>query len=114
MSKPFHPSDVTDLLAKRLGVSFTYRSGTGPLVTPLTGPIGTHPPIDPAQLAQLPAAWRRQAAQAARAADADRLMNLIAQIRNAQPLLAATLSDRTYNFEYDAILQALTAHGEIE
>jgi PAS domain S-box-containing protein len=113
LSKPFYPNDVADLLVKHLGVSFTYRSGTGLLVSPTVRPIGTHPPIDSAQIAQLPAAWRRQVAQAARAADADQLMALIAQIGSAQPLLAATLSDLLYNFEYDAILQALTMHGEI-
>ncbi len=113
LSKPFHPNDVAELLAKHLGVSFTYRSGTGPLLAPIASPIGTHPPIDAAQLAQLPAAWRQQVALAARAADADQLMALIAQIHSAQPHLAAALSDLTFNFEYDAILRALTAHGEI-
>jgi len=113
LSKPFHPSDVADLLAKHLGAHFTYRSGTGPLAAPPTSSIGTHPPIDPVQLVQLPATWRQQVALAARAADADQLMTLIAQIRSAQPLLATALSDLTFNFEYDAILQALTAHGEI-
>jgi CheY-like chemotaxis protein len=113
LSKPFHPNDVAELLAKHLGVSYTYRSGTGPLLTPIASPIDTHPPIDAAQLAQLPAAWRQQVALAARAADADLLMALIAQIHSAQPHLAAALSDLTYDFEYDAILRALTAHGEI-
>ena len=114
LSKPFHPNDVAELLTKHLGVRFIYRSGTGPLVPPTTRLESVRSPIDSAQLAQLPAAWRQQAALAARAADADQLMTLIAQIRSAQPFLAAALSDLTFNFEYDAILQALTAHGENE
>ena len=41
-------------------------------------------------------------------------MALAAQIRDTQPLLTAALTDLAFNFEYDAILQALAAaDGEI-
>ena len=39
LSKPFHPNDVAELLAKHLGVRFIYRSGTGPLVPPTASPM---------------------------------------------------------------------------
>ncbi len=114
LSKPFHPNDVAEVLTKYLGVRFIYRSGTGPLVPRTASPASGRFPLDLTQLAQLPAAWRRQAAQAARAADADQIMALAAQIRSTQPRLAAALADLVFNFEYDAILQALTAaDGEV-
>jgi PAS domain S-box-containing protein len=109
LSKPFHPNDVAELLTKHLGVRFIYRSGTGPLVPSTTSMESSRSPIDLVQLAQLPAAWRTQAAQAARAADADQIMALAAQVRGAQPVLAAALTDLAFNFEYDTILQALLA-----
>jgi CheY-like chemotaxis protein len=111
LSKPFHPNDVAELLTKHLGVRFIYRSGTGPLVSPMTSVEGNRSSIDLVHLAQLPIAWREQAAQAARAADADLIMALAAQVRGTQPLLAATLTDLAFNFEYDVILQALLAVG---
>jgi PAS domain S-box-containing protein len=114
LSKPFHPNDVAELLTKHLGVRFIYRSGTGPLVPSTTRLESSRSPIDLAQLAQLPAAWRERVAQAARAADADQIMALAAQVRNTQPLLTAALTDLAFNFEYDAILRALAAaDGEI-
>jgi PAS domain S-box-containing protein len=109
LSKPFHPNDVAELLTKHLGVRFIYRSGTGPLVPPTTSPESSRSPINFAHLAQLPAVWREQAAQAARAADADQIMALAAQVRGTQPLLAAALADLAFNFEYDVILQAIMA-----
>ena len=114
LSKPFHPNDVAELLTKHLGARFIYRSGTGPLVPSTTRLESSRPPIDTAQLAQLPAAWRGRVAQAARAADADQIMALAAQVRSTQPLLVAALTDLAFNFEYDAILRALAAvNGEV-
>jgi PAS domain S-box-containing protein len=109
LSKPFHPNDVAELLTKHLGVRFIYRSGTGPLVPRTTRLEGSHSPIDLVQLAQLPAVWREQVAQAARAADADQIMALAGQVRNTLPFLTAALTDLAFNFEYDVILKALAA-----
>jgi len=98
--KPFRQDEIADKLVKHLGVRFIYE-GT-------REPDETGAPQTPLDLTGLPAEWVASLRQAAIEADASKLTALADSIREQRPNLAQALKERVSNFDYAAILDALS------
>jgi two-component system sensor histidine kinase/response regulator len=71
LRKPFRPADITDLLAKHLGVRFIYqRTARRTPARPMQAAAYT---LGLQRLGEQPAAWREQLRQAATTANADQI-----------------------------------------
>jgi len=104
--KPYRFDEIYDCLARQLGVEYTYRDTAFPAPrSPATLPA-------PERLAALPAALRDELRSAAEALDCDRVNSVLEQVGAADAELAATLSRLAADFDFPAILKALTAANE--
>ena len=108
--KPFREDEIFERLTRHLGVRFIYAADA-----PATG---APRPLTPDRLAiatvtatALPAAWRAELQQATVAADLDRMLALIDQLRSTDPTLADQLAELARNFNYDQILRLVQPAG---
>jgi alkylation response protein AidB-like acyl-CoA dehydrogenase len=90
------------VLAKHLGVEFLYER------TDADKALGENEDLDSrlAALAALPEDQRRALHQAARAADAERLLEIINGLEAERPALAQALHSLVHNFRFDVIMNA--------
>lgn len=108
--KPFRQDEIFERLTRHLGVRFVYAA---------EAQAGSAPqPLTPDQLAiatvtatALPAAWRADLQQATVAADLDRMLALIDQLRASDPALADQLTELARNFNYDQVLRLVQPAG---
>ncbi len=122
LRKPFRQEEIFDVLTRHLGVQFRYAEeeahttppGTPPPTeaAPATAPTVLTametPHLSRAALAALPAAWVTELHQAAERCNISLLLNLIAQLEEHQPHLAAHLLELVERFRFDTIT-AMTA-----
>jgi two-component system sensor histidine kinase/response regulator len=100
--KPFREVEIFEVLAKHLGVEFLYER------TDADKALGENEDLDSrlAALAALPEDQRRALHQAARAADAERLLEIINGLEAERPALAQALHSLVHNFRFDVIMNA--------
>jgi PAS domain S-box-containing protein len=100
--KPFRKDEIFDMLAKHLGVCFTYGQESA---QPTTAPLAdVQDVLTPAALASLPSSWLAELRQATIKGDLDLILTLADQIRERDAALADVLADLARNFEYKKIL----------
>lgn len=92
--KPFKAAALFACLQQQLGVHYHYS---------VPAADGTSFEITPAQLASLPARWRHDLDQSARAADLKRAKAVIEQIATRDPALARALDHLVQNFQFDTL-----------
>ncbi|HND40044.1 MAG TPA: AAA family ATPase, partial [Accumulibacter sp.] len=101
LHKPVQSSAIFDCLARMLGVSYSYKestasSGTAAVVA-----------SNKASLADLPEDLRRELIDALLVLDTARIDALVARAAEADPAAGQFLRDRTVDFEYELIEEAL-------
>ncbi len=104
--KPYRFHEIYGSMAKQLGVKYIYRDSV-----PVAGealPIA----VTPAMLAALPDAERKELKDAVESLDGVRISAAIQRIGEANAELGRTLSRLAENFDYPAILSALTAETQ--
>lgn len=104
--KPFREEDIFDQLTRQLGVRFVYAD------EPASSSALSRQPDRLVAATALPAAWRADLQQATVAADLDRMLALIDQLRPGEPVLADQLTELARNFNYDQILRLVQPAGE--
>jgi len=104
--KPYRFHEIYGCMAKQLGVKYIYRDSV-----PMAGEA---PPIavTPAMLAALPGAERKELKDAVESLDGVRISAAIQRICEADAELGRALSLLAENFDYPAILSALTAETQ--
>jgi PAS domain S-box-containing protein len=102
--KPLRVEEVYAALAETLGLRFRYEDPSAPAPAPAA--------LDPAAFASLPPDQREDLRLAALHGDLERLEELAAHLSLRDAGLAQALCDRLAEFDYDAILDALSAPGE--
>jgi len=105
--KPFREEEIFERLTHYLGVRFVY-ADEPPSMAPSQ-------PLTPDQLVtatELSTAWRAELQQATIAADLDRMLALINQLRPSEPALADQLTELARNFNYDQILRLVQPAGD--
>ncbi len=100
--KPYRIHEIYDCLARHLGLKYLYRSGA-----PEAG-TGAPLVLTPAMLAVLPAALREELRDALASLDSERIGAVIQQAREADVDLGRVLAHLAENFDYSAIMNALT------
>ena len=101
INKPYHETEIFDMLNQYLGIRFEYRSAS----EDATGRrLGTRDDL-PARISALETGLRRSLAEAAELADMDRMESLIERIREGDPDLAEELTLLADDFEYARILE---------
>ncbi|MBI5565386.1 MAG: PAS domain S-box protein [Chloroflexi bacterium] len=105
--KPYREEEIFERLTRHLGVRFIYAD---------EAPASSAPqPLTPDRLvtaAELSAVWRAGLQQATVAADLDRMLALIDQLRPIDPALADQLAEMARNFNYDQILWLVQPAGD--
>jgi CheY-like chemotaxis protein len=102
--KPYREDEIVDQLIKHLGVRMVYAQNGGPSEAQPVADAGP-PEFD---TVHLPARWTIQVRQAALAADAERILKLAAEVATEQPALADALLGWVDDYNYRAILHAVT------
>jgi signal transduction histidine kinase/FixJ family two-component response regulator len=102
--KPTRESIIMDKMEQHLGVRFLYEDES-----PAASAADFH--LTPARFAQLPADWRDRFRDAADRLDIEVCQGLAAELRPAEPQIAAQLEGWIANFRFDQI-QALFASQE--
>ena len=92
--KPFEADELLATLERLLGLCLTRDQAAGPSATP---------PIDKAQLDQMPAALREKLAGATEVLDIDASRAIIEEIRASQPTLAAAFTALLDSYRLDRI-----------
>jgi PAS domain S-box-containing protein len=104
--KPFRSEQIFECMEQLLELRLVRaREPTAP-TTPL-------PELSPTALAALPASLRQDLANALLILDADRIMEVIAEIAGADPELGDALRERAQNYDYTAILALLQAGSSL-
>jgi two-component system, sensor histidine kinase and response regulator len=103
VSKPFREAEIFDKLEDHLGVRFIYEHEDKERVQT---PKETNARAVQA-LAAMPDAWIQSLYQAARQADADQVLDLLAEIPEEQESLTESLTMLAHNFRFDRLM-ALT------
>ncbi len=107
LRKPYRVEEIYDCLAKQLGVRYVYKAAeaiAGAMVEAGPAPAG---PIA-AKLAALPAGTRQELADALGILDSERIAAIISQVGQTDTELGSLLHRLADNFNYAAILNALT------
>lgn len=100
LRKPFHEEEIFERLARHLGVKFRYSADEA------TDAIALQPPLEQLSIGgALPGSWLTELEQATIAADLDRMVATIEEIRPHDGALADRLIDWARNFNYEQILQ---------
>lgn len=102
LRKPFRETEIFTMLTKHLGVQFVYEEEPPAAVTPNAEDIAE-------LLAQVPPALLEQLRYATIRSEIALIRNVIDDIRTHQPAAADTLSAWANNFQYEKILNALSA-----
>jgi len=105
--KPFREAELFDVLSRNLGIRFIYAEQEHPAVGRSEKDTETF--VTPEVLATLPPAWVTALHDAAVAADTDQITELVEQIREQTPSLAAALTDLVYAFRFDVIMKLTEA-----
>ena len=105
--KPYRFHEIYDCMAKQLGVKYIYRAAVPAAAEAL--PIT----VTPAMLAALPDDERKELKDAVESLDSIRISAAIQRIGEADADLGRTLSRLAENFDYPAILSALTAETRL-
>jgi CheY-like chemotaxis protein len=101
VSKPFRFDDIYNALAEQLGMAYTYRDNRDA--------ARSAAPVTPADLAGLAPAERSAFREALESLEVDRITAIIRRIGEHNPALAEALQNLTDDFDYPAILRALSA-----
>ena len=107
--KPFREEEIFDTLTKHLGVRFLYEEAETTRITDQAGDSEVALTVD--ALAALPAEWVAELHQAATQLDADVILEMLEQIREANPALTRALTRLVHDYRFD-ILITLTAPME--
>jgi signal transduction histidine kinase/CheY-like chemotaxis protein len=100
LQKPFSETDIYELMAKHLGVSYVYEE---------IKPAHDHESrwFAPGILASLPKGWVISVRQAATRGRTQELFNLVKQIEEEQPQLASALRVLIKNYEFKQIIDQM-------
>jgi PAS domain S-box-containing protein len=101
VSKPFRFEDIYNALAEQLGMAYIYRDGRDAARSLV--------PLTPADLAGLDPAERIALREALESLAVDRITAIIRRIGEHNPALAEALQNLADDFDYPAILRALSA-----
>ena len=107
--KPYREREIIDCLVRHLGVQMVYADGAA---TGALAPADPAAPPAPFDLANLPAGWVARVRAAAVAADAAQLLALAAAVETSRPDLAQALRTWVTEFDYSAILTAVSAPAD--
>ena len=109
MRKPFREDEMFDLLAKHLGVRYTFEEVAPPLLPEAFGhPARQEGDTELAErLAVLPVEWVNALQQAAILGDLRLMLQLADQIREQDPDLAEALAAMIHDFEHERILMLI-------
>jgi len=103
VSKPFKESDIFEKIKKHLGVSYIYEVSSNNIDS-----ISTHKYEDLlAEIQVLSSDWKGAMKLAIEHVDMDQMVQLIAQLREQNEVLADAIQQKIDQFEYEAILTAL-------
>jgi len=103
VSKPFHQSEIVEVLSRFLGVRFVREEAAPPVSE-------QRPALD---LTGLPADWVAALRRAAIEADVVRIVALADEIRKQSPELAAALVKAAGDYDYEAIFEALASTTDV-
>ena len=95
--KPFRVEEILDKLAEHLGLTWVYAEEEGG--------ASEGEELTSADLEAMPQAWRQAVFQAASIADAEQLLELIADIPSAQVALTQALRDKVHGFGFEEIIR---------
>jgi CheY-like chemotaxis protein len=107
MRKPFRDADIFELMHKHIGVRFVYEDPTQRDFSLIRN--GEQESLTVDAIAALPEAWVANLKQAILNVDLKLILALIEQIRSENASLANALIHCIDNFEYDKILNLITA-----
>ena len=105
LRKPFQDAEIFAALEAQIGARFVYDETAA--AAPEAAP-------DDAALAEIPPEVRAALTQATEEADLSRMLQLIEQMRPAQPALADQLAALAREFEYDALLGLLRRDADAD
>jgi CheY-like chemotaxis protein len=107
VSKPFREAEIFDKLEDHLGVRFIYENENKERAQT---PEETDARAAQA-LAAMPDAWVQSLYQAARQADADQVLDLLAEIPEEQESLTDSLTMLAHNFRFDRLMALTEKRG---
>jgi len=107
LRKPIQDQDLFDLVAKCLGIEYTYHSSDARRDEFALGMTAPSFPAD--EFNSIPAGLREQMVAACISADLDSLMDAVEEITPDYPLAANRLQELAFKLQYDDILSLL--HG---
>ncbi len=100
--KPYRFQEIYDCMARQLEVKYVYQAAEAEAAPAK---------VTPAMLAVLPATMRKDLKDALESLDSDRIAAVIQQVSEFDGTLAQTLSRLADDFDYPAILNALSAEA---
>jgi len=106
--KPFRKEVIYDMLAKHLGVRFTYEDKAAEVVTPAPAKLSAE------KLAEQPADWLAELREATVRADQRRMLALSEQLRGRDASLARALDEMIGRYEYKRVLTLIENAGGVE
>ena len=98
LSKPFHPEEIFNCLARHLGVRYRYQEAA-------TEKIASMPGSE--ELAGLPAELRKELGDAVISLDIARIASVISRVSAHNPAVGSAISQYAERYAYSSILQAL-------
>ncbi len=101
--KPFRNEEIYERIAKHLEIKFMYKdeeTDTSPSIV-----IERQEKLTAQDLVSLPESWKSELHTAAAQADADRIMELIEQVKFQYPDLTNTLVTLVNNFRFDILME---------
>ncbi|MES9971896.1 MAG: ATP-binding protein [Candidatus Thiodiazotropha sp.] len=98
--KPYRPEEIYDSLSQLLGIRYIYQDNRGEKQAPST--------LTPAMLKVLDDSLRSELSEALKRLDREKIAATIRRIEEKDQVLAESLNRLTDNFDYPAIMQALT------
>ncbi|MES9969986.1 MAG: AAA family ATPase [Candidatus Thiodiazotropha sp.] len=108
--KPYRVSEIYDCMARHLGVKYVYRQVVQEAQA--GEQAKTADELTPAMLDALPEDLRQRLNDTLVSLDNERIMAVIADLNETDPVLARTLKRLAENFDYPAILRALEAQHD--
>ncbi len=100
VTKPFHPADIFDCLARHVGVRYRFQEAINETPVAL---------VWNEALASLPAEFRKELTDAINLLDAARIADIIGRIANENAALGRALTGYAETYTYSPILEALQA-----
>ena len=100
LRKPYRELEVYEMLERHLGVRFAYEAEQGSTPQP-------RPALDPAQIAELPSAWRRRLQDATLKGELDEMERLVDELAAREPGISEAMKALVLELEFERILELL-------